>query len=307
MFHFRVPLLLWNPEMFRHEGPVAHAAKGGVCSNLVRRTIRRNLRMSDANALRHALRVEGIAINLRSLPEAISSIVAEARQGRSFCVFTLNLDHCAKLRADRTFRSAYRRARFVTADGFPIVMLGRIAGVRMTRTAGADLVEPLCVEAARHRLPVFLYGPNADVLRHCQARLRETIPGLDIVDAYAPGPNFDPSSLEADLAIERIRQSGARLCLLAVGAPRQEIFAARCLDANPGMGLVCVGAGLDFIAGTQKRAPRFFQDHGLEWLWRLSSNPRRLGLRYLRCAATVPRIVVDVIPQAMSSYRGRAS
>ena len=262
--------------------------------------------MSEPNAQRHMFRVEGITVNISSLPHAIAEIGVAARQAHNFCAFTLNLDHCTKIRSDRRFRTAYRRARFVTADGFPIVLLGRLAGAQVGRTTGADLAEPLCVEAARNRLPVVLFGPNIRTLRRAEARLHERISGLNIVDAFAPGPNFDPESLEADLAIERIRQSGARLCLVALGAPRQEIFSARCIDMVSGMGFVCVGAALDFIAGTESRAPAFFRNNGLEWLWRLSSNPRRLGLRYLRCAAAVPRLIVGVIPQAVSSRWRRA-
>ena len=261
--------------------------------------------MSEPNA-QQTFRVDGVTINISSLPQAVAAIGSAAQHARSFCAFTLNLDHCTKLRSDRRFRSAYRRASFVMADGFPIVMLGRLAGVHVSRTTGADLAEPICVEAARSRLPVILFGPNNRTLRRAQARLRERIDGLDIVDAFAPGSGFDPESLEGDLAIERIRQSGARICLVALGAPRQEIFSARCADAVTGVGLICVGAALDFIAGTQMRAPPFFQNNGLEWLWRLSGNPRRLGSRYLRCAAAMPRLVADVIPQAISGRRGRA-
>jgi N-acetylglucosaminyldiphosphoundecaprenol N-acetyl-beta-D-mannosaminyltransferase len=265
------------------------------------------LRMSEPNAQRREFCVEGIAINLKSPRQAIAAIIGAARQTQGFCAFTLNLDHCAKLRSHRTFRRAYRRAQFVTADGFPIVMLGRLAGVRLRRTTGADLAAPLCAEAARHNLPIVLFGPNSKTLHRAQARLHRHIRGLRIVDAFAPGPNFDPNSSEADLAIERIRQSGARLCFIAVGAPRQEIFAARCLDRCPGIGLVCVGAAFDFIAGTQKRAPRAFQQVGLEWLWRLSSDPQRFAARYMRSAAMLPRLVVDVIPQAISTRLGRPS
>lgn len=137
--------------------------------------------------------------------------------------------------------------------------------------------------------------------------LKRRVGELDVVGTYAPCASFNPESPEADTAIERIRQSGARLCFVALGAPRQEIFAARCLEFAPGVGFVCVGAALDFLAGTQVRAPRFFQEHGLEWLWRLSSNPQRLAARYLRCAAVLPRLVIDAIPQAITIRRGRVS
>lgn len=263
--------------------------------------------MSNVGIARPDFRVEGVAVNLPSLNEAVSSIVAAAERDESFCVFTLNLDHCAQLRRDRAFRSAYRRAQYVTADGFPIVAIGRMAGAEVQRTTGADLVEPLCIEAARNRLPIALFGPNATTIFRARAHLSERIPDIEIVDSFAPGMNFDPYSAEADRAIERIGESGAKICFVAVGAPRQEIFSVRCLDMIPGVALICVGAALDFIAGTHTRAPAFFQNNGLEWLWRLSSNPRRFGPRYLRCAAVVPRLVADVIPQAVSTRRGRLS
>src|SRR5207244_12787727 len=83
----------------------------------------------------------------------------------------------------------------------------------------------------------------------------ERFRGLQIAGCLAPGPGFDPYSSEADIAIERIRDSGAKLCFVALGAPRQELFAARCLDELNGTGVLCIGAALDFIAGTQSRAP----------------------------------------------------
>lgn len=263
--------------------------------------------MRERNARKFEFKVDGVVVNLPSLSSAVSAIVGTAKAGHGFCVFTLNLDHCAKLRSDAKFRDAYARAAFVTADGFPIAMLGRLHGAAVERTAGSDLLEPLCAEAAREALPVFLLGPSTRVIQQAQLHLMRRYEGLEVAGSYAPGAGFDPWSLDADRAIEEIRRSGARLCFVALGAPRQEIFAARCLDHLPGVAFVCVGATLDFIAGTQVRAPAFFRDNGLEWLWRLSSNPRRLGLRYLRCAAAVPRLVADAVPQAISARIGRSS
>jgi exopolysaccharide biosynthesis WecB/TagA/CpsF family protein len=251
--------------------------------------------------------VEGIPINVHSMPQAISTVVTAVKHGHGFCVFTLNLDHCNKLRADPRFRAAYRRAAYVTADGFPIVLLGRFMGIRVQRTTGADMLEPLCAEASRHRLPVFLLGPNRRTIHGAVDVLRRRLGGLDIAGTYAPGANFDPVSRDADMAIERIRESRARICFLAIGAPRQEIFAARCLEQAPGVAFVCVGAALDFIVGSQKRAPHLFQRLGLEWLWRLSSNPRRLGVRYLRCASVIPRLFAAAVPQAITARRERTS
>src|SRR5882757_5433832 len=122
---------------------------------------------------RHNLNVDGITINIPSLPQAVSSIVSAAQRGDNFSVCTLNLDHVVKLQQQPDFRAAYRRARFVTADGFPIVALSRLLGIPIERTTGADLVEPVCQEAGQRQLPVFLLGSNERTLATSARRLSE--------------------------------------------------------------------------------------------------------------------------------------
>jgi exopolysaccharide biosynthesis WecB/TagA/CpsF family protein len=263
--------------------------------------------MSDHTQTHPNLTVDGIAINLPSLPEAVTSIVSAAQDGDNFSVCTLNLDHVVQLQQRPDFRAAYRRARFVTADGFPIVVLGRLLGTRMERTTGADLVEPVCKEAGKKGLPVFLLGSNERTLATSARRLSERFRGLQIAGCFSPGSNFDPYSKEADFAVDSIRASGAKLCFVALGAPRQELFAARCLDELNGTGMLCIGAALDFIAGTQTRAPSVTQKMGLEWAWRMLNNPRRLGPRYARCMAVVPRLVARTIPQIVNARMRKAA
>jgi exopolysaccharide biosynthesis WecB/TagA/CpsF family protein len=264
--------------------------------------------MLDAPPQPHSnLTVDGIAINVLSLPEAVRSIVSAAQRGDNFSVCTLNLDHVVQLQQRADFRAAYRRARFVTADGFPIVVLSRLLGTRIKRTTGADLVEPLCEAARKKGLPIFLLGSNDHTLAVTARRLSERFQGLQVAGTFAPGANFDPYSQEADLAIDKIRESGARLCFVALGAPRQEVFAARCLDELDGTGLLCIGAALDFIAGTQTRAPALTQKVGLEWAWRMLRNPRRLGPRYARCVAVIPGLVARTIPQIVNARMRKAA
>lgn len=264
--------------------------------------------MSDVDDQRpRGLNIDGITVNVFSLAEAVSSIVSAAQNGDNFSVCTLNLDHVVQLQERADFRAAYRRARFVTADGFPIVVLGRLLGMQVRRTTGADLVEPLCQEAQRKGLPVFLLGSNKHTLSMTSKRLQEMFPGIRIAGHHAPGRDFDPYSSEADLAIDRIRASGARLCFVALGAPRQEIFSARCLDELDGTGMLSIGAALDFIAGTQTRAPPITQKVGLEWAWRMLREPRRLGPRYARCLGVVPRLVLRAVPQIINARIRRAA
>jgi N-acetylglucosaminyldiphosphoundecaprenol N-acetyl-beta-D-mannosaminyltransferase len=279
-----------------------------LCAFVASSNCHQRIDMWDARAQQHRnLTVDGITINVPSLSDAVSSIVSAAQRGDNFTVCTLNLDHIVQLERRSDFRAAYRRARFVTADGFPIVVLSRLLGVPIKRTTGADLVEPVCREAQRKGLPVFMLGSNERTLSITARRLRERFQGLQISGYYAPGRNFCPYSSEADFAIDSIRASGAKLCFVALGAPRQEVFAARCLDELNGTGMLCIGAALDFIAGTQTRAPSITQKIGLEWAWRMAREPRRLGPRYARCMAVVPRLVARTIPQIVTARMRKAA
>jgi N-acetylglucosaminyldiphosphoundecaprenol N-acetyl-beta-D-mannosaminyltransferase len=262
--------------------------------------------MAARNASAQQFAVDGILVNLMSMSKAVAAIINAALAARSFIVCTLNIDHLAKLRTMPKFRESYEKAEFVTADGFPIVILGRLAGSEVSRTTGADLVEPLCREAASHGLSVFFFGSTMETLAECARRLESRYPALKVAGMLAPGQNFDPYSREADEAISIIRNAQARMCFLALGAPRQELFAVRCSELIPETGFLCVGAALNFIAGTERRAPQAVQRVDLEWLWRLAHDPRRLGGRYARGLSAFVRLAVRETSSMMSARRKRA-
>ena len=200
-----------------------------------------------------------------------------------------------KLRSTPAFANAYRSADIVTADGAPIAWLSRMQTAGIERTTGADMFVPLAQAAASSGLPVFLFGATTAVLGKSAEALRAATNGtIEIAGMLAPSGSFDPMGREADAAIERINASGARLCFVALGAPKQEIFAARAVERGCVCGLVCVGAAVDFVAGSQVRAPKVFQQVGLEWAWRLANNPRRLAKRYADCA----RVLFDLAVMA---------
>ena len=235
--------------------------------------------------------VEGIAVDTLTVSDASREICDALSDGASFCVYTINLDHVVKLRASEMFRRAYKRARFVLADGFPIVLAGRLRGRNVSRAAGSDLIAPLCEEAARRGIAVFLLGSTHDVLSKTAQELKSRYPSLSISGLYAPPADFDVTGEGAREGLDVLRNSGGGICLVALGAPKQEIFADRCTREVSGMAFICIGAGLDFIAGTQKRAPKVFQQFGLEWLWRLAGNPGRLGRRYAECVKVMPSVL----------------
>ena len=134
------------------------------------------------------------------------------------------------------------------------------------------------------------FGATQAALEAAVDELQRRHPAVRMVLCHAPAMGFDPQGAAADEGIAALEASGARLCFLALGAPKQEIFAARVQAALPQLGLVSIGAGLDFVAGTQQRAPRWVRAMAAEWLWRLLSNPKRLGARYAACLAVLPRL-----------------
>jgi len=237
--------------------------------------------------------IEGVSVDALSVTEAASSICEElTRVRRPFGVHTINLDHVVKLRTDEAFRATYGQARFVLPDGFPIVLAGRMRGVTVDRAAGSDLIEPLCREAAARGIPVMFYGSSFEVLTAAAKQLVLRIPGLQIAGVFAPG-QIDPRKPETLEGTDYLRACGGSICFVALGAPKQELAAARlAADIEAPVAMVCIGAGLDFIGGKEKRAPHFVQSYGLEWLWRWGSSPRRLTARYLDCIRVLPSVLI---------------
>jgi exopolysaccharide biosynthesis WecB/TagA/CpsF family protein len=250
-------------------------------------------------ALLEAVTVPSQAVLLADLRERIS-------RGQGFAVATMNLDHAVKLRRDPAFRRAYAAQTHVTADGRPIVWLSRLAGHPVDLVTGSDLVEPLVALCAELGVPVAILGSTQEVLSEAAARLRDSHPGLEIAALLSPPMGFDPEGEAADGFIKDLDRSGARVCLLALGAPKQETFAVRALQALPGVGFVSVGAGIDFVAGTQIRAPRLVRAMALEWLWRLSGDPRRLFRRYALCAVTLPALARGALSMRSANGDRRA-
>jgi exopolysaccharide biosynthesis WecB/TagA/CpsF family protein len=232
--------------------------------------------------------VDGWPIHLATLPSAVATIIARTKAETGFTVFTLNLDHLVKLRSNAAFQAAYKTADLVTADGEPVAVLSRNQNAGIKRTTGADLFLPLASAAAAADLPVYLFGSTRAVLDKVAGALAAHTAGkIDVAGYASPSATFDPQGPEADAAIAEIKTSGARLCFVALGAPKQEIFAARAVAQGCQAGFVCIGAAVDFVAGAQVRAPLAFQRYGMEWAWRLANNPRRLAKRYSDCAAVL--------------------
>jgi len=233
---------------------------------------------------------EDVTVTVKDRTVLLNDLSDRFERGQGFSVATLNLDHVVKLARDPVFLKAYSAQTHVTADGNPIVWLSRLAGQDVSLVPGSELIEPLIELAARQGVPVAFFGATRAALETAADELQRRYPALRVVSCHAPAMGFDPQGAAAEEGIAALKASGAGLCFLALGAPKQEIFATRVQAALPQLGLVSIGAGLDFIAGTQQRAPRWMRAMAAEWLWRLMRNPRRLGRRYAACLVALPRL-----------------
>jgi exopolysaccharide biosynthesis WecB/TagA/CpsF family protein len=218
----------------------------------------------------------------------VHCIVEAGRARRPLMVSALSV-HALMLAATRPeMGRAIARAGIVTTDGQPVRWAMNAlhgSGLRR-RVCGPDLMLAVCAEAARAALPIYLYGSKPGVLAALERSLGERCPGLQIagVDASRIRPRIYPPPTDEpeDRAdVERIRTSGARILLVGLGCPLQELWAAAHADALS-MPVLCVGAAFDFHAGLLERAPQAMQDLGLEWVFRLWRDPRRLFARYAR-------------------------
>lgn len=193
----------------------------------------------------------------------------------------VNLVMCAH--EDDEALAATLGATLAVPDGQPLVWALRALGnARATRIYGPDLMAHFCARAARSGTPMYLYGGRTPAaLELLEARLRERFPGLRIVGGYSP-PFRELTLEEQDEVVATIDASGAAVVWVGTGQPKQEKWMAQMRPRLAAPLLVGVGAAFDFHAGLVSQAPRWMQQRGLEWVYRLSREPRRLWRRYAR-------------------------
>lgn len=241
------------------------------------------------------IRDASVRVNCPSRDGILKQVEERLQSRQGFALATFNLDHLVKLSDNDCFRRAYAAQDMIVADGNPVVWLSRLARHPVELVTGADMVVPLVRIAALNGISVALVGSTQTALAQASKQLCAMVPDLVVALCLSPSFGFDPESAVADAVIDQIAASGAGLCLLALGAPKQEILAARARHCLSGVGFASIGAGLDFIAGQQTRAPLWMRRWALEWLWRLLLDPGRLCPRYARCAMVLPAQVIAAL------------
>ena len=235
---------------------------------------------TDPDSPRRTLPVLGAPIDAITMESAVSRIAAWARAAESRMVCICNVHSVVTAAEDPTFMRAIEGADLATPDGAPVAWMLRRQGVTsQPRVSGPDLMLEYCAHAATRGEAIFLYGSTEATLKALQQQLLACWPALRIAGALSPP--FRPTSAAEDEAdVQTINASGARTVWVSLGCPKQELW----MSAHRGRVqavMVGVGAAFDFHAGTVSRAPAWMRRHGLEWLHRLISEPRRLGRRYV--------------------------
>lgn len=200
---------------------------------------------------------------------------------------------------DQDFQAIINNALLTTPDGMPLVWGLKLFGLKnASRVYGPDLTLHCCAIAEQANLPIYFYGSRPETLAQLKQNLLTQFPQLQIVGMDAP-PFRPLTEIEEKEAIAKITESGAKLIFVGLGCPKQERWMAQHTDQLPAI-LLGVGAAFDFHAGTISQAPRWLMNLGLEWLYRLVHEPKRLWQRYL---LTNTSFVVLFLLQLLQGYR----
>jgi len=222
-----------------------------------------------------------VPIDVVTFAEALKRIEQLVGEKKGGYVVTPNLDHVVLADDNVAFREAYTHAALSVVDGQPLVWASRILGEQLPeKISGADLILPLMEMAAKQQWRVYFMGAGPGVAEKAAEEVHRRY-GTTVVGCDAPRVSVDPAASENAAAIGKIQAAKPDLVLVALGAPKQEIWMHRCMAQYAPAVALGIGAGLDFIAGTVKRAPKWMSNHGLEWAYRLSREPKRMWRRYL--------------------------
>ncbi len=243
---------------------------------------------------RESINLLGVRISALDLPGAVERVLAGVGRGEKGYVCIRDVHGVVKCQSDAELRRIHNEAYLVTPDGMPIVWALRLSGHRTAdRVYGPDLMLALFAAGEKTGLRHFLFGSTPATLERLQSSLLARFPGARIVGAYSP-PFGEWTAEQEDEIVSRINGVDADIVWVGLGTPKQELWMGRIrrrLDASM---LIGVGAAFDFHSGGKRQAPRLIQRSGFEWLFRMLSEPRRLGRRY---AVSVPTFLGLVFAQ----------
>jgi N-acetylglucosaminyldiphosphoundecaprenol N-acetyl-beta-D-mannosaminyltransferase len=211
----------------------------------------------------------------------INDFLTQLKRG---VVFTPNVDHLMKLQKDKAFQKAYSKADYRVCDSQILMFAAKFLGRPIkAKISGSDLF-PLFCEHHRDNdaIKIFILGGAEGVAEQAKQRINARIGREIVVQTHSPSFGFEKNEAECEAILKMIRQSPANVLVVGLGAPKQEIWITKYKDQLPNIDIfLAVGASIDFEAGNKPRAPQLITSLGLEWFYRLMTEPNRLWKRYL--------------------------
>lgn len=223
-----------------------------------------------------------IEIDNLTMNETLNAIDNLIKKNQNAYVVTPNVDHIVQLETDNELKKVYDNAALILTDGKPLLWIAKLYKTPIKeKVSGSDLFPKICELAAKNGYKMFFLGAAEGVADKAAKNLERKYKGLNVVGTYSPPFGFEKDEKEMDKIIELIRNTKPQILIVGLGCPKQEKFMyhnCKRLGVPISLGL---GASIDFEAGNIKRAPRWMSNHGLEWLFRIVQDPKRMVRRYL--------------------------
>ena len=197
-------------------------------------------------------------------------------------IITLNVDQIVRIEWDDYFKKICENCELLLVDGHPLMWIAKLYGRPFKeKICGSDLVPILCQMAAEKEYSVFFLGAAPGVAKKAADILQKQHKKLKVAGVYSPPIGFEKDRIEIKKINNILRNSGADMLFVGMGVPKQDIFIYENMHEYKIPMSFSIGGAIDFIAGEQKRAPKWMCNHGLEWLYRLYSNPKKMFKRYI--------------------------
>lgn len=217
-----------------------------------------------------------------TMDETLVEIDKLIQENKNAYVVTPNVDHIVQLERGGELCKAYKDADLILTDGKPLIWISKWYGTPIKeKISGSDLFPLLCKMAAEKGYTMYFLGAAEGVAAKAAENLMKKYKGLNVVGTYSPPYGFEKDEVELAKIEKMINEVHPHILIVGLGCPKQELFILHNKDRLGVPLSLGLGASLDFEAGNTKRAPKWMADHGLEWLFRITQDPKRMAKRYL--------------------------
>ncbi|MDY6822646.1 MAG: WecB/TagA/CpsF family glycosyltransferase [Thermodesulfobacteriota bacterium] len=228
------------------------------------------------------IKISNIYIDNLTLKDAIKKIELFLVEKQNKIVVTPNADHIVQLQNDKLFCEIYKSADLILADGMPLIWASKFLNTPLKeKISGSDLFPELCRVSAIKGYKLFFMGGREGAAQLSSEKFKSIYPNIKIIGTYCPPYGFENNPAENEKILNIIKGVEPDILFVGLGAPKQEKWIYKYKDQYQVPVSIGIGGSFEFEAGLVERAPKWMQYNGLEWLWRLLKEPKRLWKRYL--------------------------